>query len=71
MNVGQLRNVLKAAEAHYRRDGKREVADALSVFAANLLQGDDSKTVSAFVREIEKARKPPTPRAPRSPRRKR
>lgn len=58
MNIGQLRKVLKTAETHYRTDDRAEVADALSAFATNLLQGDDTKTVAAFVKEIEKARIP-------------
>ncbi len=52
MNIGQLREVLKTAESHYRTDGREEVADALSTFAANLLQGDDNKTVAALVKQI-------------------
>lgn len=62
MNVGQLRKVLKTAEGHYRKDDRVDIADALSAFAANLLQGDDSKTVAAFVSRVEKARKPAAPR---------
>ena len=58
MNLGQLRSVLQTAEAHYRGDGRADIADALSKFAANLLKGNDSQTVAAFVSSIEKARKP-------------
>jgi hypothetical protein len=57
MNVGQLRAVLKAAEGQYKAQGENRVAEALSSFAANLLQGTDATTVSAFVSRIEKARK--------------
>lgn len=71
MNIGQLRKVLTTAEVHYRSDGKGQVADALSAFAANLLQGDDTKTVATFVKQIEKARKPATSRAAGASRRKR
>lgn len=63
MNIGQLRKVLKTAETHYRTDDRVEVADALSAFAANLLQGNDTKSVAAFVKEIEKARTPETSRS--------
>jgi hypothetical protein len=71
MNIAQLRNVLKTAEVHYRSDGNREVADALSAFSANLLQGDGSKTVAAFVSRVEKARRPIVSRSAGKSRRKR
>ena len=58
MNIGQLRKVLKTAEVHYRSDGKGEFADALSAFAANLLNGDQDKTVASLVNRIQKARTP-------------
>jgi len=57
MNLGQLRDVLRTAEVHYRQDGRGDVADALSVFTHNLLRGGDSQTVAAFVTGVEKARK--------------
>ncbi len=63
MNIGQLREVLKTAESHYRTDGREEVADALSTFAANLLQVDDNKTVAALVKQIKQARKPTVSRS--------
>lgn len=61
MNLGQLRKVLQTAEGQYRQDGRGDVADALSSFSSNLLRGNESVTVSAFVSRIEKARRPPVP----------
>jgi len=57
MNIGQLRNVLKVAAAHYRDAGNEEAVEALSAFAANLLQGPNTSTVAAFVSRVEEARK--------------
>jgi hypothetical protein len=57
MNIGQLRAVLKVAESQHKTRGENRIAEALSSFAANLLQGTDTTTVSAFVSRIEKARK--------------
>ncbi len=71
MNVGQFRKVLSLAGQHYRSDGKEEVADALSAFAANLLQVEDTKSVAAFVKQVENAKKPTTSRAGGAGRRKR
>ena len=62
MNLGQLRKVITAAEGHYRSDGRGDIADALSSFAANLLNGSSSQTVASVVSRIEKARKPPVAR---------
>jgi hypothetical protein len=71
MNIGQLRKVLRTAEGQYRADDRGDIANALSAFAANLLQGDDSKTVASFVSRVEKARKPATSRTTGTSRRKR
>jgi hypothetical protein len=57
MNIGQLRAVLKVAENQCKTRGEFGVAEALSAFAANLLQEADATTVSAFVSRVEKARK--------------
>jgi hypothetical protein len=57
MKLGQLRKVLKTAESHYRSDGRGDLADLLSTFTTNLLKGNDSQTVAAFVSGIQKARK--------------
>ena len=61
MKVGQMRSVLKIAEEQYRGDGKIDVAEALSAVAANLLVGAQKETVTAFVKRVEKARKPTAP----------
>lgn len=58
MNLGQLRSVLQTAEAHYRGDGRGDIADALSKFSTNLLKGSDSQTVAAFVGSVQKAKRP-------------
>lgn len=58
MNLGQLRKVLRAAEGHYRAEGQEDVADGLRSFSANVLKGNDSETVSAFVGRVKRARKP-------------
>jgi hypothetical protein len=71
MNMAQLRKVLRTAADHYLGDGRRDMADALSSFAANLLKGDDSQTVAAFVSRIKKARKPTGARTARKSSRKR
>jgi hypothetical protein len=71
MNLGQLRTVLSTAAEQYRRDGRDEIADALSKIAANLLIGDDSQSVEALVKRIEKARLPSVARTSRKQRRKR
>jgi len=63
MNLGQLRNVLRTVEDQYRTDGRKDIADALSLFAANLLKGNDSQTVAAFASRIRKARKSAVARA--------
>lgn len=71
MNIGQLRAVLKVAERDYKNLGENRVAEALSAFAANLLQGSDKTTVSAFVSRVEKARKAAAAPAPTKRQRKR
>jgi hypothetical protein len=71
MNVRQLRKVLNAAEGHYRKDDRGDIADALAAFAANLLQRDDTETIAAFVSRVVKARKPTAPRTATNSRRKR
>jgi hypothetical protein len=58
MKLHELREVLRTAEAHYRNDGRGDIADGLSSALTNLLIGDDSETVSAFVRRIKQAWKP-------------
>jgi hypothetical protein len=58
VKVGELRKVLEVAGGHYREDGLKAEADALSMFAANLLEGEGESTVAAFVKRVEKARKP-------------
>jgi hypothetical protein len=58
MNVAQLREVLETVEAHYRKDRRVEIADALSAFAKNLLRDNDNLTVQRLVNRIEAARKP-------------
>lgn len=71
MNIRQLRQLLKTAETHYRADGNREIANALSDFVENLLIGKESAKVSTLVSQIETARKPekaPSPRARRGKR---
>lgn len=60
MNIGQLKKVLKIAADQYRDDGNENTARGLSDLAANLLKDKDGETVAAFVKRIEKARKPPT-----------
>jgi hypothetical protein len=57
VNLAQLRAVLKVTENQYKTRGENDVAEALSAFAANLLQEADTTTVSAFVSCVEKARK--------------
>lgn len=66
MKVGELRKVLEVAGGHYREDGRKAEADALSMFAANLLEGDAGSTVAAFVKRVEKARKPRPAARPRT-----
>jgi hypothetical protein len=58
LKISQLREVFRVAEGHYRRDGNLDSADALSSFSANLLRDDEAATVAAFVKRVEKARKP-------------
>ncbi len=58
MKVGELRKVLEVTGLHYREDGRKAEADALSMFAANLLEKESDSTVAAFVKRVEKARKP-------------
>jgi hypothetical protein len=58
VKVKALRNVFEVAARHCRQDGKMEEAEALSIFATNLLRADDGGTVAALVREILGARKP-------------
>jgi hypothetical protein len=58
MKLAQLREVLSTAGSHYRSDGRGDIADALCAFTTNLLKGDESETVSAFISRVKKARKP-------------
>ena len=71
MNLVQLRKVLRTAEGHYRGYGRGDIADALSLLATNLLKGDDSQSVAAFVSRVEKARTPAVARTAGKSRRKR
>lgn len=71
MTLGELRKVLRTAEAHYRSDGRGEMADALSSLATDLIKGDDSQSVASFVSRVEKARKPTAPRTVNKGKRKR
>jgi hypothetical protein len=63
MNLGQLRKALNTAASHYRSDGQKDIADALSLFATNLIIGDDSQTVTGLVSRIKKAQKPTATRS--------
>lgn len=70
MNVGQLKNVLRVAAQQYREAGDADTARALSDLVANLLKDNDSETVAAFVKRVEKARNPPARKA-KAPRKRR
>ena len=59
LKIKELREVLGVAARHCRNDGRPEAADALLAFATNLLAGDGDSTVSALVKQIERARKIP------------
>ncbi len=63
MNIGQLKKILKVAARQYSEAGNADVARSLSNVAANLLKDNESETVAAFVRRVEKARSPPAPKA--------
>lgn len=63
MNIGQLKMVLKTAAELQREAGNDEVARDLTALAANLLKDNESETVAAFVKRVEKARSPPAPKA--------
>ncbi len=63
MNIGQLKKVLKVVADHYRDAGRDDAARDLTALATNLLKDKDSETVAAFVKRVEKARKPPAPKA--------
>jgi hypothetical protein len=62
MNIGQLKKVLKVAAEQYSNAGKADVARGLSDVATNLLNENDSESVAAFVKRVEKARNPSAPK---------
>ncbi len=63
MNIGQLKRVLRTAADLQRDAGNDDVARDLTALAANLLKDKNTETVAAFVKRVEKARKPPAPKA--------
>ena len=63
MNIGQLKKVLRVAADQYRDVGRADIARGLSDLATNLLKDRESEMVAAFVKRVEKARKPPAPKA--------
>jgi hypothetical protein len=58
LKVNQLLGVIGVRENHCREDGKKEEADALSLFSKILLsKNPDTETVHQFVQRVKKAQK--------------